>query len=95
MQKWEVNNMRINENAQKIFTEQLYKYFCLQKLSLIESLEIMKERNCVNNEKVRKTSEYLYGELSAGNIFSSCLRKCSLINFDDNYVSFVYLAENT
>ena len=76
---------------QKEFTDVLYELFVRQKLPLSRSLLIMSRKP--KKDKVRQAAENIYSALENGSIFSSALRTCECIRFDDVYISFVLLAE--
>ena len=73
------------------FTKALYELFVIEGIPLSMSLLIMKKKPKVNS--VSKAAAFLYGALEDGSLFSNALKSCTVINFDDAYVSFVSVAE--
>ncbi len=73
------------------FTKALYELFVIEGIPLSMSLLIMKKKPKVN--AVSKTAEFLYGALENGSLFSNALKSCTVIHFDDAYISFVSVAE--
>ena len=68
------------------FTQSLYELVQKQKISLIESLEIISRFN--RDGKVEKAARYILGCLEKGVSFSSALKTCNEIEFD-NALSFI------
>ena len=75
------------------FTQSLYELVQKQKISLIESLEIISRFN--RDGKVEKAARYILGCLEKGVSFSSALKTCNEIEFDNVYVTFITFAEKT
>ena len=76
---------------QKEFTDALYELFVKQNLSLSRSLLIMSKKP--RKDRVKLAAEIIYSALENGNPFSSALRSCEKISFDDGYIAFILLAE--
>ena len=76
---------------QKEFTDVLFELFVKQNLSLSQSLLIMSRKP--KKDKVRGAAEIIYSALENGSLFSSALRNCENIKFDDVYIAFILLAE--
>ena len=76
---------------QREFTEVLYELFVRQNLSLSHSLLIMSRKPRKDN--VKFASEAIYSALERGSVFSSALKTCEFVRFDDVYISFILLAE--
>ena len=66
---------------QKEFTDVLFELFVKQNLSLSQSLLIMSRKP--KKDKVRGAAEIIYSALENGSLFSSALRNCENIKFDD------------
>ena len=73
------------------FTKALYELFVIQKLSLSQSLLIMRSKP--KRDSVSRAAFSLYEQLENGNLFSNALKTCKAISFDDVYISFVSIAE--
>jgi len=80
------------------FTEKLVEMNVNQGIGLCETLEIMAnepDRYFFSNKRIKKTAVYLLENLRKGNLFSIGIKTCPYIAFDDTYVNFISLAENT
>lgn len=77
----------------KYFTEEL-RDLVSENLSLYESLSIIgNSKLCGRN--VRKGSLFLSEKITSGQNFSSALRICPFLHFDETYVAFITLSETT
>ena len=76
---------------QREFTEVLYELFVRQNLSLSHSLLIMSRKP--KKDRVKLAAEAIYSALERGSVFSSALKICDEVRFDDVYISFILLAE--
>ena len=76
---------------QREFTEVLYELFVRQNLSLSHSLLIMSRKP--KKDRVKLAAEAIYSALERGSVFSSALKICDAVRFDDVYISFILLAE--
>ena len=73
------------------FTNTLFDLYVKQKIGLVESLLIMK--NKPGSDRVGAAAAYVYEALKDGGLFSNALKSCPYIRFDDVYISFILLAE--
>ncbi len=76
---------------QREFTEVLYELFVRQNLSLSHSLLIMSRKP--KKDRVKLAAESIYSALENGSVFSSALKTCEYVRFNDVYISFILLAE--
>lgn len=76
---------------QREFTEVLYELFVRQNLSLSHSLLIMSRKP--KKDRVKFAAESIYYALENGSVFSSALKTCEYVRFNDVYISFILLAE--
>ena len=76
---------------QREFTEVLYELFVRQNLSLSHSLLIMSRKP--KKDRVKFAAESIYSALENGSVFSSALKTCEYVRFNDVYISFILLAE--
>ena len=76
---------------EKEFTDALFELFVKQKLTLSQSLLIMSRKPKM--DAVKKAALLIYSSLEGGNLFSNALKTCSVIKFDEVYISFILLAE--
>lgn len=84
---------KVSMDSKSEFTQSLYELVQKQKISLIESLEIISRFN--RDGKVEKAARYILGCLEKGVSFSSALKTCDEIEFDNVYVTFITFAEKT
>lgn len=80
-------------NAKTEFTQMLYELVRKQNLSLTDSLEIISKFK--GNGCVGKAASYVLDCLKNGIVFSSALKTCNHIEFDNIYITFVSYAEKT
>ena len=76
---------------QREFTEVLYELFVRQNLSLSHSLLIMSRKP--KKDRIKLAAESIYSALENGSVFSSALKTCEYVRFNDVYISFILLAE--
>ncbi|MCQ2585790.1 MAG: type II secretion system F family protein [Treponema sp.] len=82
-----------NLHAVKIFTQSL-KELIEEKLTLYQSLKIIGQSK-VTDKKIRNCAEYLASSVENGTLFSSAVRTCPFISFDNVYVSFISFSEKS
>lgn len=86
-----------NRKAVKNFTDNLWALMIEQKISLGNTLEIMKENNSGKKKSkvVSEASEEIIQLLKSGCSFAKALEMCSVIEFDGEYAEFIRFAEKT
>lgn len=75
-----------------LFTNILADLVVCKNFSLKDSLEIISKKN---KSIIGKTGNFLLENILQGTSLSSGMRRCTYINFDDIYISFINYAEKT
>ena len=82
-----------NLHGVRIFTQNL-KELIEEKLTLYQALKIIGSSK-VTDKKIRNCAEYLADSVENGTAFSSAVRTCPYITFDNVYISFISFSEES
>ena len=82
-----------NLHGVRIFTQNL-KELIEEKLTLYQALKIIGSSK-VTDKKIRNCAEYLADSVENGTSFSSAVRTCPYITFDNVYISFISFSEES